>query len=331
MKRIILCFDGTWNDWEGSPDRGKLASNVVRFYESVLAEEIGPRRCAPGKSPQVRTLKWYDAGVGAHWGEKVRGAFGYGLSRNIMDAYHTVVRNYTPGDEIYSLGFSRGAYSARSLAGLIRKTGVVRTEFASDPDPADNPRLEDAYKLYRRRDEDADADDVKAFRHEYSYSESPPDICVVGVWDTVGALGVPTDLLQSGPLKLVGSLVDHIKADMYGFHDTRLSQYVKNAFHALAIDEHREAYAPTLWTDIEPGRNVKQLWFAGCHCDIGGGYESHALAERHPAMDAGVLSAGREWPRIQRARRSAERRRAWAGAPRELVREVSGRGLREAT
>ena len=84
MKRIILCFDGTWNDWEGSPDRGKLASNVVRFYESVLAEEIRPRQGGSQKPPEVRALKWYDEGVGARWGEKVRGAFGYGLSRNIM-------------------------------------------------------------------------------------------------------------------------------------------------------------------------------------------------------------------------------------------------------
>ena len=279
MKRIVLCFDGTWNDSEGSPDRGKLPSNVVRFYESVLGEEIRPRQRNSVKLPNVRTLKWYDEGVGAAWGEKVRGAFGYGLSRNIMEAYHALVRNYSPGDEIYTLGFSRGAYSARSLAGLIRKTGVLRTEFAKDPDPADNPRIEEAYKLYRRRDRDADAADVMAFRREFSYAESSPEICVVGVWDTVGALGLPTDLFRRGPLGIIGAALDHIKDDVYGFHDTRLSRYVTNAFHALAIDEHREAYAPTLWTDVAPGRNVQQLWFAGCHCDVGGGYENHALAD----------------------------------------------------
>ena len=118
---------------------------------------------------------------------------------------------------------------------------------------------------------------------------------------------------------------------MYGFHDTKLSQYVKNAFHALAIDEHREAYAPTLWTDIEPGRNVKQLWFAGCHCDIGGGYESHALADVTLRWMQECCQLDGNGLEFSAARRSAERRRPWAGAPRELVREVSGRRLREAT
>jgi uncharacterized protein (DUF2235 family) len=252
-KSIILCFDGTWNTPSESASPSKDDStNVVRFFERVC-------RTAPDGRQQV---KWYNPGVGTEWGNRIRGgAFGLGLDVHIMEGYRELIKNYQEGDDVYLVGFSRGAYTARSLVGLVRNCGLLCSE--------DDRLIERAYAMYRSRD-DVDSEDATAFRR--ANSRKIP-IKFVGVWDTVGALGVPLHYFR------------RFDAQQYSFHDTKLSSMVQNAFHALAVDEHREPFAATLWgpqdsRDRECHQVVEQVWFSGSHGDIGGGYPgSHPISD----------------------------------------------------
>lgn len=181
-----------------------------------------------------------------------------------MDAYKFIIWNYEIGDEIYLFGFSRGAYTVRSLAGLIRTAGLVKNN---------NLRLiKDAYIMYRNRDDNTqhpDGDQAEKFRALYSQPEVR--IKFIGVWDTVGALGIPIKLLYN--------------KTKYLFHDTTLSSYVDFAYHALAIDEQRENFQPALWQQSENVKknNIKQIleqrWFTGVHSNIGGGYPDEGLSD----------------------------------------------------
>ena len=243
MKRLIVCCDGTWN----RPDRSN-ATNVIR-----MTRLISPT--APDGT--VQTV-FYDQGIGT--GNIVDrltgGAFGTGLDENIQDGYRFLSHNYDDGDEIFVFGFSRGAYTARSLAGLIRKCGLMLKRHSD--------RVAEGYALYRKRDASADEPESVNFRASYSREV---DIKFVGVWDTVGALGVPLRRLK------------WLTRDRYKFHDTQLSGSVKFAYHALAIDERRGSFEPTLWTGVpKPGQIVEQQWFAGVHSDVGGGYRERGLA-----------------------------------------------------
>ena len=273
MKRIVICFDGTWNKAEK-----EAATNVWRLCQRLDRTE--------------EQLTWYDAGVGTSRWEKLRGAFGFGLSRNIQQGYTYLALTYEPGDQIFLFGFSRGAYSARSLGGLVRKCGILRRDQvpATALHRLDNaqvqakldevidrtPVIEQAYELYRQRDEGPDTEHSKAFRRDHSHpvydasnpASNPPQatrIRFIGVWDTVGSLGVPLKTLQ---------WVSAFNRNRYLFHDTKLSGIVEYARHAVAIDEYRTDYAPALWTpdDQWPAERLKQRWFIGAHGDVGGGY-----------------------------------------------------------
>ncbi len=255
MKRIVVCFDGTWNK-SGSPDR---ATNVVRLYKSILGDDrSGIDQGSPAQPPKVSTVNWYDPGVGAQWFERIRcGVFGFGLSRNIREGYKFLVDHYEEGDEIYLLGFSRGAYTARSLAGLIRKIGLLRREHAPRQDADDNPRIVEGYEIYRKRDDTPDTPVAERFKAAYCWQSV--GIKFLGVWDTVGALGLPFGVL-------------HELSEQYAFHDTKLSRIVENAYHAVAVDEHRKDYEPTLWdSPPKPNQRMEQVWFVGAHADVGGG------------------------------------------------------------
>ena len=270
-KKLVVCFDGTWNvPDERGVDHDELddpETNVVHLYRSIRGKDVAgvDGGEAAGAAP-VPTLKWYDRGVGTKWYDHIRGgAFGFGISRNIREGYKFLVDHYEPGDEIYAFGFSRGAYSARSLVGLVRNCGLVRGELAPAADADDNPVIVDAYQLYRTRDGSADTDFACDFRKKHG--QPGVRVKVLGVWDTVGALGLPLKRI-----KLWSSR-------HYDFHDTRLSGIVDNAFHALALDEHRLDYQPTLWTGAPArGQRVEQVWFAGAHGDVGGGYRGTKLA-----------------------------------------------------
>jgi uncharacterized protein (DUF2235 family) len=199
--------------------------------------------------------------VGTRRFERVRGgAFGVGLSRNVMDAYAFLAGVYEPGDELYFFGFSRGAFTARSTVGLVRKCGVLR--------PGNVNRVKDAYRLYRERLTKPNDNEAQIFRRMYSHPEA--DLKFVGVWDTVGALGIPIDGIRLP-----------FAQKLWGFHDTVLSSHVRYAYHALAVDERRRPFRPTLWQQQAKAtdQTLEQVWFSGVHSDVGGGYPDPELAE----------------------------------------------------
>lgn len=251
MKRIVICFDGTWNKPadEALPADRQVETNVRRFFESVT----------DGAVNGIEQLKWYDEGVGTRWYDQyIGGAIGTGLELNIVQGYEFLAMHYEEGDEVYVLGFSRGAYTARSLVGMIRNCGLVLPKHLA-------LRVPVAYGIYRTRGDAVDSFTAKLFRASFCREIK---IKFVGVWDTVGALGLPLDILKEVNLKF------------YEFHDTRLSSMVENAYHAIAVDEHRIDYDACLWTPpAAPQQTVEQRWFIGAHCDIGGGYDDRRLSD----------------------------------------------------
>ena len=240
-KRIVICSDGTWN----SPVDGD-STNVLK-----LARAIKP--VATDNKPQV---VFYDWGVGTDTHTITGGAFGVGLDKNIQDTYRFIVHNYNPGDELFFFGFSRGAYTVRSLAGFIRNVGVLKRTKAG--------LIPKAYDLYRSKSK-PDSGRSSKFRKDYSWANETP-IDFLGVWDTVGSLGIPFSFL--GFLN-----------DKYEFHDTKLSRIIKHARHAVSIDEKRDDFRPALWDVKSNNQNIKQVWFAGVHSDIGGGYKDSGLSD----------------------------------------------------
>jgi uncharacterized protein (DUF2235 family) len=267
MKRLIVCADGTWNrPDEKSKKTGKpTPTNVEKLHEAV-----------PHVANGIAQVAHYESGVGTGnlLDRLFGGAIGKGIDRHIRNCYQFLVDEYEKGDEIYLFGFSRGAYTARSLAGLIRNSGILRPEHRS--------LIDEAFDIYRSRDPKTHprGEDAQEFRNAHSYWDVDNDgteidstkITCVGVWDTVGALGIPLELFQS---------FNELK---YQFHDTSLSGRVKNAFHALAIDERRKPFAPTLWeqplSDAQANINwLEQAWFTGCHSDVGGGNETSQLSD----------------------------------------------------
>ena len=245
MKRIALCTDGTWNRPD-QRDRGRRKpSNVVKIARGILpSDEAG--------TPQ---LVYYGDGLGSRWGidRIAAGGLGIGLSANIVAAYQFLVLNYEPGDEIFLFGFSRGAYTARSLAGLLHKIGILPKDHAF--------YVSDGYALYRR---DATDTQLDAFRREHGCRPGP--VRFVGVWDTVGALGIPVGLFRFFNRR-------------YGFHEVGLTPNIGHAYHALAIDERRRPFEPSLWELPEGSQQtLEQVWFPGVHTNVGGGYDRDGLA-----------------------------------------------------
>ena len=251
MKRIVICFDGTWNKPadETIPEEEQVETNVRRFYESVHDMSIDG----------IEQKKWYDEGVGTHWYDRFAGgATGLGLDSNIIEGYKYLAESFEEGDEVYILGFSRGAYTARSLVGMIRNCGLVKKRYAGLTAGI-------AYGIYRTRDDGVDSRSARLFR---AASSREITIKFVGVWDTVGALGVPIEFLSKFNMQL------------YEFHDTQLSRIVENAYQASAIDENRKDYDVCLWEPSEkPNQNIEQRWFIGAHCDVGGGYPDRRLSD----------------------------------------------------
>lgn len=251
MKRLIVCCDGTWQrpdqNWMGE----RAPTNVVKLAVQVAKLD--------GNVPQV---VWYDQGVGTGnvFDLLSGGLIGRGLDDNIIEAYRFLVANFVPGDELYFFGFSRGAYTVRSLAGMIRKCGIVRRDKIES--------YSQAVALYRD-EQKPDSPGPRAFREECSVvGDNPIPIQCIGVWDTVGALGIPLRGL---------SKLTHGK---YEFHDTTLSGSVKHAYHALAVDERRDPFSPTLWSPTpKAGQVLEQVWFPGTHSDVGGGIGSRGLPD----------------------------------------------------
>jgi hypothetical protein len=231
-KRIIFCADGTWHGAQGE-------TNVSKFYNSLSSG-----------SDQVRI---YDDGLGPNGLpiEKLTGdEFGEALYAKIKDGYSRIASEYRPGDQVFLFGFSRGAYTARSIAAMIAICGLpLKGEL-------DEASLAITFEAYR--------DPLKRSSLLNELADQPSwhtNVEMLGVWETVGSLGIPAHIS--------GSIVSR-----YGFLDTTLHVSIQNAYQALAIDERRAQYPPTLWTSTPAqGQTVEQVWFSGTHGDVGGGEE----------------------------------------------------------
>ncbi len=258
MRNLIVCCDGTWNTSDQTRDGIPTPTNVVRLYNAIDDKD------AKG-NPQ---RKYYHPGVGTegNWWEKLAGGVaGVGLSKNVMSAYKWLAATYGPNDKIFLFGFSRGAYTVRSLAGMIGKCGLLKLTGLSDD--AVWKRVEKVYNEgYRGKGQKW----AKGLEFWGTGPKKKVKVHFLGVWDTVGALGIPNDMA-------IMNLLDSTKK--YAFHDTKLSNLIVNARHAVAVDEMRASFAPTLW-DLAPGRKgVKQIWFPGVHSDVGGGYLETGLSD----------------------------------------------------
>ncbi|HEX4136974.1 MAG TPA: DUF2235 domain-containing protein [Bryobacteraceae bacterium] len=229
-KRIVFCSDGTW-------DNSGKNTNVYKIFK--------------GLQTTADQVPFYDDGVGSDGLplEKLAGgAFGAGLFQKIKDGYSKISQVYEKGDEVFLFGFSRGAYTARCLAGMIAVCGLPTEDFSDDV-------VDKAFQAYRFKNQRADllADLNKAC------DLFDAKLSMVGVWDTVGSLGIPAIFGGVSPL-------------VYGFLDTTLHPNVLHAYHALAIDERRCEFPATLWDSPAPGQTLEQVWFCGVHCDVGGSY-----------------------------------------------------------
>lgn len=264
-KRLAVFLDGTWNTPES-------ATSVHRLHQATVA----------GVAPDgIEQRTFYRTGVGTKWSERIRGgAFGVGLSRNVLAAYRWLAENHADGDEIYLFGFSRGAYTARSLGGVIVNCGLLRTGATLTPDDIyeryrAGKKVEPIYRLeYLRNSGERALDEAEK---QLLADSRRVRVHMLGVWDTVGALGVPWTAVP-----LVG------KKEFY-FHNTNPSTIYDHCYHALAVDEHRGPYKPTFWTRFTPeGKDpasdphapppvIEQRWFVGAHSNVGGGYTDDRL------------------------------------------------------
>jgi hypothetical protein len=266
-KNLIVCCDGTWNDPDEQRHHESRPTNVAKLALMLVSDFEGDSDGAA----QPRQLVHYEKGVGTSARERlIGGGFGYGLSRNIRNGYRFLAEYYEPGDRVYLFGFSRGAYTARSLAGLIHNCGILRKECVGQVDAA--------FAFYRDRTNRTRPKTIAAqlFRETHSHAESK--VYFTGVWDTVGALGIPE---QVPGWKELAKAFSGWK-EMWGFHDTRLGPDVTFAYQALAIDEQRPPYEPTLWLQNDKPcaeQTLEQVWFAGVHSEVGGGTSDTSLPD----------------------------------------------------
>ena len=252
MKRLVVCCDGTWN----KPDNETI-TNVEKMARTVQSDPLA--------TDGANQLVYYVSGVGAGSYAADRllgGAFGFGLFHNVIACYRFLAQNFEPGDEIFIIGFSRGAYTARSVAGMVGRVGLL-TKLALVEE-----RLPAAVHMYQGTDMSGGAfgASVDEFKHDHCH---PAKVDFLGVFDTVGALGVP-GFVRRTPR----------------FHDIQLGGHVLCARHALAVDETRLKFAPTFWEAPEKpsgastgDERVKQVWFEGAHSDVGGGYQETGLSD----------------------------------------------------
>jgi uncharacterized protein (DUF2235 family) len=248
-KRIVICADGTWNRPEEDLSKD-FPTNVLKLARAIK----------PIASDRVPQQVFYDWGVGSYYSRVVGGVTGKGLHKNIMDDYRYIVQNYKHGDELFLFGFSRGAYTIRSLCGMINNCGIIKRPDAS--------RIQEAFELYKKRGAVNAPDGKNAIKFRKSYSHISRKVKFVGVWDNVGAMGIPISFLG-------------LFEDRDEFYDTKMGPIIKVARHAMAIDEKRSDFEPTIW-EPRPGIDLKQVWFAGVHSDVGGSYA--------PDRDGGLAS-----------------------------------------
>lgn len=276
IKNIVICSDGTGN----TAIKGR-GTNVFKMFEAV---DIYGHWTDRTLTPQIA---FYDDGVGTERMKVLKaigGAFGWGLSRNVKELYAHIARTYNPGDRIFLFGFSRGAFTVRTLAGFIATCGIVdRGPCLTDAELRD--KVAKAYSEYRRKyrtffgsrlRQPYEAEKAEEFRksHAVSHEEHAPEgkveIEFIGVWDTVDAVGLPFD-------KLADWINDYVYP--FKFTDLRLSPVVKKACHAIAIDDERHTFHPVMWDETgEAGDRIEQVWFPGVHSNVGGGYPKQGMS-----------------------------------------------------
>lgn len=282
-KKLIVCCDGLWREPSASQTIEKMAqqalisgdqaslipnsiSNVLKFTYALnpkhspehdgtnISSTLNNQQLIyyhPGNQSKGLIQRWLSNQLGAH------------THQQILSVYEFLITNYRPGDKIYILGASQGAYSARSIAGLISTLGILK--------PEDLPYLDEAFQYYQTPIEQRGHG---KFYHVHQLAQHAqeanriPQIEFLGVWDCVGGNGAPLPIFNSA------SHWRHL-----GFHNTKLSSQVKNAYHALALDETQRGFTPDLWTDKHDGSHVKQVWFSGSHLDICGGGTQSGLAD----------------------------------------------------
>lgn len=274
-RQLVICIDGTWNKPENNIQKN---TNVCKIHQYLL------------KTIDHDNIK-YIKGVGAEGNALQRAFEGYtgtGTTENILEAYKFLIeKKYDASkDQLFLFGFSRGAFAVRSLAGLIRNCGVLRSD--------KQKLMKDAYEIYRSDKKEHHPDNTENFRQTNSNPNSTK-VHFIGVWDTVGSLGNPLlpDLLISRYSK---------------FHDTKLSSEVSHAYQALAICERRWLFSPCLWKkqlkdNGQPEnkqQNIEQVWFIGAHANIGGGYRKEALSNSTLLwMIEKAKAAGLSFPKVE--------------------------------
>jgi len=235
-KNIIICCDGTGNKF------GIHNTNVVSLYQRVVRDQDQIAYYDPG----IGTFSILGLKLGKSLGQGLGAAFGYGITQNLVDAYSYLMRHYEGGDKVYLFGFSRGAYTARVLAGMLHKVGLLQ-------DGSQN-QISYAIEMYMEA-----GNDIVAAKFKETYS----NICkphFVGVWDTVSSMG---------------------SRFASKFLDADLNSDIKNAVHAISIDEKRRKFPILMWNDANQadGQMVKQVWFPGVHSDVGGFYPERGLSD----------------------------------------------------
>jgi uncharacterized protein (DUF2235 family) len=281
-RNIVILSDGTGQAFSGRGQGG--GTNVWKLHLAVR-----------GADP-ARQTAFYDPGLGSdpdsdglgwtRWGYNLLSkATGLGISRNIKDCYEALIERWEPGDRIFLFGFSRGAYTVRSLGGALGLCGIPSRDAAGRPTTGKAARaaaveeaVETVYKHYAASGDPADIERASAerkrrgaaFRQERGAAEAAPYF--IGVWDTVRALGLP----------YVGQALEKLGLSAHAFHNADLSDKVPHARQALAIDENRDIFGPVLWSEstaVRASGRIRQLWFAGDHSDIGGGHEETGLSD----------------------------------------------------
>ncbi|HEX8327431.1 MAG TPA: DUF2235 domain-containing protein [Hymenobacter sp.] len=263
-KNLVICCDGTWNSATDEAFGMPTPTNVHRLYQA----------CQDRAESQEQQFVWYQPGVGA-LGGRIRRAFegttGTGVSANIRRGYTAVARHYEAGDRIFLLGFSRGAFTARSIAGMIQQVGLLVDPTAE--------AVREAYRYYESKRYNP------ALYAPGQYDRPDPTIHhllhkptryvrvhFVGVWDTVSSLG----------FSFWGWSFNLRLFFRNGFHDLSPNRITDHVCHALAMDEMRTSFMPTLW-EVPPGEpaagDIEQVWFRGVHSDVGGGYAERDLAD----------------------------------------------------
>lgn len=288
MKRIVICFDGTWNRIDA-----EIPTNVLMLATGIAAE-------SKGNPAQV---VHYDEGVGTSGGwlrRIIDGALGYGVIRKLSEAYRFLIFNYEPTDEVYVFGFSRGAFTARSFVGLVRNIGIIERNHVR--------HVKSALKLYEKGLGYSDKEmlefrasysqHISTCNHDETYrcdvvenykggSSLPFKFRYVGIWDTVESIGFAKVLWSALFKRSDKAYVDND----HRFHDHLLSSVVVAGRHAVALDEKRHHFHSEPWGDVaginrrlgfepeDPNRPLQEQFFPGDHGSVGGGGDIRGLSD----------------------------------------------------